>query len=173
MHKKLASAFAQAETERHAILVLLQNVPEETLVKQHDEKWSPSQIISHLILSETMSLQYMKKKSLGIVESGTTGLWDEFKFLLLTISQTLPIKYKAPKVLAESQPETLPYHELKSRWDATRGELETFLNSFDDRFLKKKVYKHPVVGRLNILQALNFIRAHIKHHLLQIKKRIV
>jgi hypothetical protein len=172
MNSKIAKAFAQAETDRHTVLELLQDVPEETFVMQRNSKWSPSQIISHLILSEMLSLQYMKKKNLGIVESGSTGLWDELKYSLLIFSQHLPLKYKAPKVLAESQPENLPYQQQKLRWNTTRKELETFLEKFDDRYLNKKVYKHPFAGRLNILHAIGFFRAHVTHHLPQLKSRI-
>jgi hypothetical protein len=172
MHKQLATAFARAEKDRKAMLDLLENVPEQTLLRQRHGKWSPSQIISHLILSEMISLQYMKKKVLGIAESGSTGVWAEIKYGLLILSQYVPLKYKAPKVLAESEPESLPYDELKLRWNGTRKDFENFLEKFDHRYLKKKVFKHPSAGRLNIVHAIGFIRAHVNHHLPQIKNRI-
>jgi hypothetical protein len=173
MHPKLKLAFSQAEESRKMLLESLSSVPEEKFTQPVHGKWSPSQIISHLILSEWLSLQYMKKKSLGIKHTHNTGLFDDLKFALLKLSQRLPLKYKAPKVLsAEGSPATLPLSKLEQQWNILRDDLAAFLEPFDENTIRKKIYKHPVAGRLNVVQAVEFIQAHFLHHLPQIRKRI-
>jgi hypothetical protein len=112
----------------------------------------------------------MKKKSLGIKEAGNSGLWEDLKFFILKISQRVPLKYKAPRVLAESEPPTLSYNEIAKAWEHERNELKTFLEHLEDADVKKKIYKHVFSGRLNVMQAVSFFREHANHHLPQIKR---
>jgi hypothetical protein len=170
MTPKLQSVFNETETTRKNVLQLVKNMPEEKFFQSPEGKWSVSQILSHLIIAETLSLQYMKKKSLGLKDIDDTGFMENAKFLLLKIAQRLPIKYKAPAVLREKAPTNIPYNEIVRRWDQLRGEVKDFLEKFDDKSVNKKVYKHVVAGRLNVVQAIAFFNEHINHHLPQIKR---
>jgi hypothetical protein len=51
-----------------------------------------------------------------------------------------------------------------------RNELKTMLEKFGDDQLKRKIYKHVIAGKLNILQTLLFFREHVIHHQQQIKR---
>jgi hypothetical protein len=170
MDSKLASLYHHIEKKRSELLALISSVPEETFYSAPPGKWSISQIVVHLILAEQLSLQYLKKKSLGIDHAGDTGLTDDLKYLMLKISQRLPIKYKAPKVLGEGSPQSAPLTESIAKWDALRTELKIFLDTIESRHLKRKIYKHAVAGRLNILHAVDFFNEHMLHHLPQITK---
>jgi hypothetical protein len=92
------------------------------------------------------------------------------KFTLLKISQRVPLKYKAPKVLGEDQPPGLSLAEISKQWNETRNDLRLLLETFDDDHLKRKIYKHPFSGRLNAMHAVSFMREHVNHHLPQILK---
>jgi uncharacterized damage-inducible protein DinB len=170
MNRKLQSLYDLAEADRKRILDMVSRLTEEKFGHNPPDKWSISQILAHLIAAERLSLQYMKKKSLGIKEAGNSGIWEEIKFLILKVSQRLPLKYKAPKMLAESQPEKLSLSEITAQWDETRKDLKAFIENWEDHHLKKKIYKHVVSGRLNILHAVSFFREHAIHHLPQIKR---
>jgi hypothetical protein len=89
---------------------------------------------------------------------------------LLKISQRLPLKYKAPSILAESEAEMLSLAEITARWNMVRNDLRIFLEKWEDRHVKKKIYKHAVSGRLNMVHAVSFFREHAMHHLPQIKR---
>jgi hypothetical protein len=173
MQPRLKTIFDSAERDRLYILSVLSETSAEKFAQRINNQWSASQILSHIIQAEQISLQYMKKKFLGISNSDNTGLWEEITSNLLKISQRLPLKFKAPKVLGENDPSSLSFDELKSQWDGCRAELSLFLENFHRDLLKKKIYKHPVAGRLNILQAVSFMREHVGHHLPQIKSRIL
>lgn len=170
MNAHLHKVFNKAEQERKDILKLVSSQPEEQLFSHPENRWSISQILTHLIASEKMSLQYMKKKSLGVDKLENSGLIEELKILLLKVSQRLPLKYKAPKILHENTPEALPLNQIQNQWEESRMELMSFLCSIDPKNTKKKIYKHPVAGRLDVIQAVTFFREHVNHHLPQIKR---
>jgi hypothetical protein len=170
MHKKLQRIYEEAEFERENLLQLISNLPEDKLFRSPGGKWSVSQILSHIIEAERISLSYMKKKSLGIAQTADSGLLDDFKFFLLTMSQRLPLKYKAPKVLSGQPPPALPYPQIVQSWNEVRSELKSFMETFDDRTIKRKIYKHLIAGRLNVIHAVKFFIEHLKHHLPQIKR---
>jgi hypothetical protein len=170
MDSKLASVYEHIEKKRTELLTMISRVPEETFYSAPAGKWSISQIIVHLILAEQLSLQYIKKKSLGIDHAGDTGPIEELKYLMLKISQRLPLKYKAPRILGEGAPESAPLSDSIAKWNALRGQLKSFLDTIDSQHLKRKIYKHAVAGRLNILHAIDFFNEHMQHHLPQILK---
>ncbi|HYG04043.1 MAG TPA: DinB family protein [Chryseosolibacter sp.] len=170
MNRKLAAIFSRAEATRRKMLGYVSNLPEEKFLFQPRGKWSASQIISHLVHAESLSLQYMKKKSLGIKDIDETAFLDSIKFLGLKISQRIPLlKFKAPEVLGQDPPQLL-FAEVKRRWDDERLRLEDFLYVIEDHELKKKIYKHPVAGKLNVIQAVSFFNEHCIHHMPQIRK---
>ncbi len=135
------------------------------------EKWSVSQILTHILTAEQLSVGYMKKKALGIDQLKNSGTFSSLTLMLLKISQRIPaIKFKAPKVVVTNTPAPLPIAELTSRWEAHRHDLKVFLESIDDRNVKKLIYKHPIAGRLDARQAMIFFHEHIIHHWPQINR---
>lgn len=170
MHPKVDKIFRKAEAERKAVLQLLKDVPDDKLHRAPDGKWSASQIVFHLIEAERISVIYIRKKYLGADTAGDTGLWEEMKYRLLRISQRLPLRYKAPAVLAQHSPLRLSCEELEARWQELREDFRRFLEPLPHPVLKKKLYRHVVAGRLNIYHALGFFNDHLQHHLPQIKR---
>jgi hypothetical protein len=135
------------------------------------KKWSISQILTHILVAEQLSVGYMKKKALGIEQLNDSGVAESFILELLKVSQRIPpLKFTAPKVVLSNTPPPLPIDELINRWQAHRLDLKKFLNSVEDKNVKKLLYKHPIAGRLDARQAMVFFREHIIHHLPQIKR---
>ncbi len=172
MDSKLASVFERAEARRKELLSMVSVLPDKTFYYAPAQKWSISQILVHLILAEELSLQYIRKKSLGIEQAGNTNILHDLKYQALRISQRLPLKYKAPRVLGESAPSTLPLEQIVGKWDHMRSELRKYLEAMESRHVKRKIYKHAVAGRLNILHAVDFFNEHLNHHLPQIRRLI-
>ena len=173
MNYKLEKLFAELENERQKLFQLLACVEEGIL--QHNpqpDKWSVHQIVLHLFVSERLSLGYMKKKSLGIETFENSGWIESVKLLILILSQRLPFKFKAPKSVVQHTPTEITMDELKSQWEMMRQELKDFLIAIDDKNLKKKIYKHPRAGMLNVVQAVTFFREHYIHHRPQIERLI-
>ncbi len=112
----------------------------------------------------------MTKKIQGIDQAGKTGFIDEFKMIILKISQRLPIKFKAPQIVVNATPEYLNLDELEKDWVKTRNDFRQLIDSVPEHQLNKKIYKHIIVGRLNTIQAVKFLREHTIHHWPQIKR---
>jgi len=60
--------------------------------------------------------------------------------------------------------------ELINKWDRSRKEFRDYLGDFDSDKLQYFIFKHPIAGKLNILQALEFINYHMIHHQKQIER---
>lgn len=173
MNIKLQQLFDLLESERNALLSELTLHDQQKLrLNSPSGGWSVQQIIAHLITSERLSIGYMKKKSLGITSLDDSGIVEEIKMVILKLSQRLPLKFKAPNVVVELTPEDQTLEQLKIQWDELRKELKSFLETIADQNVRKKIYKHPVAGRLDCAQALSFFREHFYHHYPQIKRHL-
>jgi hypothetical protein len=171
MNNRLQKTFDLLEKERRQLEKDLGSRTEQALTYVPTPgKWSVLQILTHLLTSEKLSLAYMKKKSLGAAQLDNSGPWESAKVLALKISQRLPIRYNAPSVVRDHTPEALPLSEFFIQWEALRRELKNFLDSVEDKNVRKKIYKHPVAGRLDANQAMLFFREHLHHHRPQIDR---
>ena len=136
MNKKPNALFDKAEKDRFKILELIAINGEQRLSHHPRGKWSINQILSRLITAERLSLAYMQKKSLGIRQVGSTD------------------------VFGENEPEKLASPDLVEQWAKVRNELKAFLQQLEGSEIRKKIFKHPVAGRLNVLHAVSFLREH-------------
>jgi hypothetical protein len=62
VNPQLQHLFLELEKQRNDILSLLTFLPETQLHQHPPGKWSIAQIISHLIASEQLSVNYLNKK---------------------------------------------------------------------------------------------------------------
>lgn len=170
MNKKIHHLFQTIENQRHSLLSLLDKTPNERLNDHPEGKWSINQIIAHMIAAEQLSVNYLSKKIQGVETAADTGWAEEAKMVLLKISQRLPFKFKAPKVVVENTSDENDLRKLEEEWNKVRGELKKILERIDDRHIKRKIYRHVRAGMLNIQHALQFFREHVIHHTPQIKK---
>jgi len=170
LNQSLSNSFHSLETQRKALLSLIANLSHEQLHAHREGKWSIAQILSHLIASETLSVRYLNKKILGIHDAPNTGIAEDLVMMVLIISQRLPlVKFKAPHVLADNTPVYQTAAAIEQAWDKTRFELKEVLARVQDDQLRRKIYKHPIVGMLNIKQTIRFFGEHIIHHTPQVK----
>lgn len=152
-------------------MVILSKVSKDTLcLKPATNKWSVNEILTHLLTSEQLTLAYLRKKSLGVSGLKNSGLSERVRWIILKVSQRVPLRYTAPKHVVANTPKALPLEDLNARWTETRRELGEFLNTVADENIKKLIYKHPVAGRFDVVQCLMFMREHCNHHLPQIKR---
>ena len=84
------------------------------------------------------------------------------------LSQRLPLKFKAPRVVLENTRTFETAQELLTAWQTNREDLRVFLEAMPDEYVRKKIYKHVRVGMLNTQHALIFNHEHYRHHLPQI-----
>lgn len=171
-NKRSKIIFAQLEEQRRNIFAQIKSLDEESLTASpRPGKWNILEILTHLFTAEKLSMSYMKKKSLGVHDLGDSGLYEHVKVYVFKISQLLPLRYNAPKSVVNNTV-AMPLTELELQWDALRQELKLFIDAIPDEHLKKKIYKHPFLGRLDVYQALVVTREHFSHHTPQILRLI-
>ncbi|MCX7637321.1 MAG: DinB family protein [Cyclobacteriaceae bacterium] len=171
MNNRLQSAWLKLEQQRHDIIRLIGKLPEELFLKQPpDRSWSVAEVLTHLITVEHLSLGYMKKKALDWNKAQTAGPGSQIRLGMFILSQRLPLKFKAPAVVVQNTPSTVPLKNTLERWQAVRDEMKEFLAAIPDEHIHKEIYKHPQAGRFTARQALVVFREHAKHHLPQIKR---
>jgi uncharacterized damage-inducible protein DinB len=172
VNTSVQNEFDLLEQQRAEIVELIKNLPKEKFNHSPAEgKWSISQILTHILTAEGLSIGYMKKKAKGIAQLQDAGVLAEMRFLLLKISQRIPsLKFKAPRLVVENTPPALPKQQLLQQWEAQRNDLKTFLEGIDEKYSRRVIFKHPVAGRFSASQAVAFFREHIIHHLPQIKR---
>ena len=172
MHPAFQKLFNEIESQREKTLDSVRHLTEGQLNGPFAPgKWSISQILSHVITAEQMSLHYIQKKVQGAKEASDTGLWEEIKINLLKISQRLPgLKFKAPQRVVDN---TTVYYNLTSitkEWENVRSEFKSLLEKIPNQYVNRRLYRHPRAGYLNVKHALIFFREHIIHHTPQINK---
>lgn len=172
MHAQLEDHFRKLTQAKEAMWQLIDSIAEEKLHTPEPHNWSAAQVIEHLLVSEGGTLGYMLKKSSGgwdALEDTDTAHHESSR----AINERLRSdeRYKAPDVLP-APPNTTSKHELLQQWNALRSKLEVFLNGIEPQHLHKLVFRQPAAGMLNVVHTLEFMEAHLHHHLPQMQRII-
>ncbi len=170
MVPRLEKSYQTLEKQRKLFLADIMKYDSSIIHHSTDGNWSMVQVISHLITSEKTSLDYLEKKMQGIQQASNATWWESIKVIGLIVSQRLPFKYKAPKGAKLPDPESRPMDDLISQWTAQRQRLHAILGKFTEKDVKKKVYRHVVIGLVDIRHMMIFFREHITHHQWQINR---
>lgn len=135
--------------------------------------WSAIQTMHHLILSEELSLAYVKKKLSFQPELAPAGFDTRWRGFVLWFSLRTSLKFKAPKNIGD---EHLPEHstlaEARDRWGKARADWTDFFAQMPDTMANMALYKHPRVGRLGWPQMLSFFETHLGRHLKQMRNAV-
>lgn len=164
--------FEKLEAQRESVFELLKGMDDNTLNKiPSPGAWSVATVIRHLIAAESMSLQYLRKKTQDTSRSAGTGVKHELKMLQVKAVFAFDIKFKAPDLVnPEVKFETAA--ELRNEWAALRNETAQLLEKLSEEELKKEIWKHAIAGKLNAHQMLRFFGLHTGRHISQIKKTL-
>ena len=137
-----------------------------------DEKWSVLQIIYHIWLAEISSEKYIRTKIQYPETVINTPLLSYVKALLTKYFLLLGLTIKAPDITANF-PNKISLEELQSNWKKSRSSLSGLINELEQKKLADKaIFRHPLMGRINLSLTLYFFELHFNHHVRQINKRI-
>lgn len=172
MDTQLEQQFGKLQQSLSQLFMHLDQVPEELMSKCVEEgKWSVLQVMHHVMMAEKGSLAYMRKKLQHFDDRKPpkAGFRELIRSFALTTFLMSPFKAKSPERIA-AFPEQINYNELKITWLQTRKELDAFLEELPNEVLELALYKHPIAGRLNVSQCLNFFQSHFNRHRKQIDR---
>lgn len=169
MEPLLERAFARLEATRSKLLDLAASVGDSELNRRpRPDAWSAAQALEHVLLSESLSVGYLRKKMQAGPALPKAGPASALKLLALRAFLASPLRARAPKVSA-SVPDQSKFDDLRTRWDATRSDLKGLLDGFPPELLGRLVFRHPFVGMLTLPQMLGFLQAHFDHHERQVR----
>ena len=135
-------------------------------------KWSIGQHLYHLWLSESSIEAYIRKKTSYPDKLVSVSSFTGIKSHILLIVPKLGIKLKAPRMIVDPIPKKVNLSELEIKWRTSRESFVTLLDELDHQTLKKAIFKHPFLGRINMDMTLDFMLFHSRHHYRAIKKII-
>lgn len=172
MNKKTEHQLQRIDLKLGHLLTDLQQYSEATLNrKPTPNSWSVLQVLQHMMLVESASDKYVRKKLSYNPKLPKTNLGTAWRMLLLKSYNWLPIKLKAPSYVNENNfPADAVLAEIAEKWQEQRSGLRDFLAALPNDIFNKEVYKHPLVGRLSLLGMLQFYEGHFDRHQKQIKK---
>ncbi len=170
MHSQLQDKISLLTLKTDIILNYLENYDPEILQKKPgEEQWSVIQVLNHLIMSESASLSYVKKKILGIDTVKNVGLKEKLKMKIMQLSFNGRNKFKAPAYV--SSPDNHDsLQDIKVKWARVRKDLRDFAENYPAENIRKAIYRHPISGRISLPHMFDFFRYHVFHHQRQIER---
>lgn len=170
--KELLQAFDQMENERQALIKQLEAYSTDILEKKPDaNSWSVTEVIYHLKIAEEGALKYMHKKlEVGGHSKAKASAGLKQRFLNFMVS--LPIKFKAPKVAQLPKDANVSYQQAVSEWTDIRNGLKVQYETIDESAIGNELFKHPAMGKMNLVQSARFMRQHVKRHMGQIERTL-
>lgn len=136
--------------------------------KPENGGWSMAEVVYHMSHTEKSIIQYIQKKLIKPEESKSAGLKSWYRSSLLSYALKSKRKFRAPKVLDDPKG---PYEPsaLFSEWKIIRATLHQTISSVSAADVNRQLFKHPVVGKINLHQTLGFMGHHMVRHLKQMK----
>lgn len=170
MDPQINDLLSKFESSWQKLMTQLESFPPALMNKQWAPgKWSVVQIMQHLTFAEGDSVKYMKYKLSTEKKFKKAGFKAWYRWLLLKIALLLPVKFKAPAALPPPK-NSLSFSEAKEEWAAARSSMRELIETMSSEQLNAELYKHPIVGRMNMSQALKFMQEHFDRHEKQIMR---
>ena len=131
-----------------------------------EASWSLSEVVEHVVRSEGgMTSALAKDPSPERPRKFPPA--RRLRMVALRMALLGGIRIRAP-VTAILPTRELPWPELLARWDEQREKLRAWLEGAQPAILSTPRFRHPIVGWLDVPQALGFAGDHLKHHLMQL-----
>jgi uncharacterized damage-inducible protein DinB len=166
----LLDRFNTLERQRKDILDSLTTTDDGLLAQQPTKgAWSVAQVVMHLAIAEEGMLAYLNKKR-DVGGHAPVGASAPFRLALLNLALVLPVKYKAPTVVATVPECTMA--EAQIRWDTIRERMHHTFETIPEKLIGHGLFKHPSAGKFDLVQGLRFIGMHVHHHRAQIDRTL-
>lgn len=162
--------FRALERDRNDLLEVLRSRDELDLrAPGADGGWSALEVIDHLMRAEEGSLTYIGKKMIDPASIANAGIGSKLRSMALRIALRLPLRYRAP-ILVASPKSAESLTDAISRWDQIRKAMGELIEEFPEELQGRAVFRHPVAGRIDLLETMRFHRAHLARHRGQIER---
>jgi DinB superfamily len=131
--------------------------------------WSALQALSHVVMAEGATLDYIGKKMKAGTDLPRAGLVSRLRLVVLQVTLASPLRFKAPAKSA-AVPDDIDPGELLARWESGRAAWRERLSDFPPELIDRMVLRHPYVGLMGLRDTLGFMQAHLEHHSRQVDR---
>ena len=170
MDRKLENAFRKLEEAQLRMLGVVERCSEEQRTRKPSaSEWSMVQVMTHLMTTESAILSYMRNKSTKGLPLEKAGLRSSLGALAMSLVLRYRKKIKRPPGVADPT-DTLTHKQVKQGWQEGRAQLRQFLDGFPNEWMDKEIFRHPVIGMMNIHQTVAFMGEHVQHHQAQVQR---
>ncbi|MGI9544545.1 MAG: DinB family protein [Cyclobacteriaceae bacterium] len=170
MDKDLLHKFTALEGQRYKLLEFFDQWGAHQLhFKPGSEQWSLLQVLDHIVKVDISITKYLQKYQSEISRE-KLGFIAWWRALFLKLFLLTPLRVKAPKVHGIQPEESVDVPSLVADWCESRSLLKDYLEVFPMDKLDNFIFKHPLSGKLNVVQTLMFVYYHTKHHEHQLKR---
>ena len=153
------------EKNRIHVFEELEKLPSKLLNKKINKNWSINEHLYHLWLAETSTEKYIRTKTKYPDLIKPMSLFVHLRTMGLRFFLILGIKVKAPKITT-TFPNLIDIKDLSKNWRDSRGSFEKLIKDLNERNLgHKAIFRHPLMGRINLKLTLYFFNFHFQHHL--------
>lgn len=165
-------AFNKLKINYTNLLELVSTLPVNQLNKNPEaDKWSCGQIMEHLQMSFGFTILYLHKKIAQPELIPVAGFKSTLRYWLIKLVLISPIKVKAPKGV-DNVPANTTIEHIAHGVNKNLQALGEFINKYPVELNQKAIFKHPLAGRINLYQTIQFLNDHLMHHDRQIRQII-
>ena len=138
----------------------------------NQDKWSPAEILGHLILSAKPVSKAMSLPKLGLRASFGINKREKTNFdeTIKHYHQVLKEGLQAPSSFNYNNVKEKGRQALLDTWSNELNKLLVHVDKWSEEDLDKYQLPHPVLGKLSIREILLFTDFHNKHHHEQIRE---
>jgi hypothetical protein len=170
MSKILIDKLDDIETLYNSYLAKTKDLTEQEFnYKMDASSWSIAQVLHHIWFALNSTHLYVHKHIQKNKNFKNAGIVHFFRSIGLNMVLHSPLKLKAPKYISENVIKNITHAEISQLSEASFNNFRQLLETFPTELEHKEIFKHPVVGWVNIYQTLGFLKGHTVHHKMQIE----
>jgi len=143
--------------------------PERRAVRPEPDRWSPAEIVHHLVIVDRRINQRLK----GLIEEARAlPPESDASPILSTIAERVVVRDRRFKTSEASEPRDTDPSRIWDDVAAVRAELEQVVVTADGLALGKVFAPHPALGPLCGYDWVAFVGAHAARHADQIREQL-
>jgi uncharacterized damage-inducible protein DinB len=162
-------AFELLEADRVRVLAQLAEWPQECIsFRPTPNAWSAPEVLDHIVRSETGITGRMRR---GLESPHIFAGEDRSKVETLYQALRSNQSFQVPAGAATAHPDPqTTLSEVTSRWQQSRMELRSFLESLTAADLGYGLFCHPFAGWMTCGEVLEHFSTHLYHHEFQLAR---
>jgi hypothetical protein len=160
-----SEAIKALSRDRDAFLDEVRALGEEGAEPPPGGGWSAVQVAQHLMLAEEAFLSALASDG----PLARRPFRDRLGVLVVWVVFRMGLRVSIPTSRVDPTP-PLPFTRVEDRWREVGERLDADLRGRMGGDLRQPLVRHPVSGPLDLMELVEFLRSHIRHHRRQLRR---